>query len=208
MTSSIIKRTSLLAALLLTTPALAGAPSSASASAAACTQLKEELVKHAQEQGINLNQEQISTLASDEATIAATNIAGFENIPDTEYAKGVDVAFVYIDSPEAGVPAGHYRVNVQANPEDIKVGRYTATATLFDKDGKEVAKRATRVETFGTPLKSAAYGSPLRVGLQQQTINDWNIQRFRGTVTLIMVRPWGVLVLDLFNSYTEVFYGW
>ncbi|MHA7632711.1 hypothetical protein [Corallococcus sp. M7] len=207
MISSIFKRTSLLAALLLSTPVLAGEP--ASASATACTQLKDELVKRAEAQGIALNHEQIRTLSSDEGTFVATNIAGFEKVPDTEYAKGVDVAFVYIDSPEAGVPAGHYRVNVQAKPEDIRVGKYEATATLFDMDGKEVAQRATRIETFATPLKSAAYGNqPLRFGIQQQTINDWNIQRFRGTVTLIIVRPWGVLVLDLFNSYTEVFYGW
>ncbi|MBN8226757.1 hypothetical protein JYK02_04460 [Corallococcus macrosporus] len=200
-------RSSLVAALLLSGSAFAAEPRSTTATATACTDSKSKLLEAAKAQGLALNAEQIGTLSSDTGDIVATSIAGFENVPDTEYAKGVDVAFVYIDSADAGVPAGYYRVNVRADPKDMQVGKYKAVASLIDASGKEVAQRATRIETFSAPLKSARYGSPMNVGLQQQTIRDYNLTRFFKTVTIIMVRPWGTVVIDLFGVDYSDYYG-
>ncbi|NOK21619.1 hypothetical protein [Corallococcus carmarthensis] len=200
-------RSSLVAALLLSGSAFAGESRYASAAAAACTELKTELAQGAKEQGLAINEEEIGTLTSEFATVVATNIAGYEKVPATDYAKGVDAAFVYIDSPEAGIPAGHYRVNVRAKPEDIKVGKYKAIASLIDKDGKEVAQRATVIETFPSAVKSARYGSPMSVGIQQQTVNDWNLTRFRKTIIVVIVHSWGVTVIDLFGTDYSSYYG-
>ncbi|WP_147441955.1 hypothetical protein [Corallococcus exercitus] len=201
-------RSSLVAALLLSGSAFAAEPRSATTTATACTDSKTQLLQAAKEQGLVLNEEQIGTLSSDTGNIVATSIAGFEKIPDTAYAQGVDVAFVYIDSPDAGVPAGYYRVKVRANPEDIQVGKYKAVATLIDATGKEVAQRATRIETFSQEAtKSARYGSPMNVGIQQQTIRDYNLTRFFKTVTVILIRPWGTTVIDLFGVDYSDYYG-
>ncbi|WP_148282364.1 hypothetical protein [Corallococcus coralloides] len=200
-------RSSLVAALLLSGSAFAGESRYASAAAAACGELKTELVRGAKEQGVALNEEEIGTLTTDKATVVATAIAGYEKVPAAEYEKGVDAAFVYIDSEEAGIPAGHYRVSVRANPEDIQVGKYKAIATLIDKDGKEVAQRATVIETFPSAVKSARYGSPMSVGIQQQTINDWNLTRFRKTIIVVIVHSWGVTVIDLFGTDYSSYYG-
>ncbi|WP_147445434.1 hypothetical protein [Corallococcus aberystwythensis] len=200
-------RSSLVAALLLSAPALAGESRYAAAAAAACSELKTELVQGAKEQGLAINEEQIGTLTSDQGAVVATNIAGYEKVPASEYEKGVDAAFVYIDSPESGIPAGHYRVNVRANPEDIKVGKYKAIASLIDKDGKEVAQRATVIETFPSAVKAARYGSPMSVGIQQHTVNDWNLTRFRKTIIVIIVHSWGVTVIDLFGTDYSSYYG-
>lgn len=207
MITSSFMRSSLVAALLLSGSAFAAEPRFATTTATACADSKTQLLEAAKAQGLALSEDQIGTLSSDTGNIVATSIAGFEKVPDTEYAKGVDVAFVYIDSPDAGVPAGYYRVNVRANPEDIQVGKYKAIATLVDKDGKAVAQRATRVETFPAPLQAARYGSPMNVGLQQQTLRDYNLTRFFKTVTIIMVRPWGTLVIDLFGVDYSDYYG-
>lgn len=166
-----------------------------------------ELLQSAKAQGLAIQDEQIGTLDSDSGTIVASVIDGFDKLPDTEYAKGVDAAFVYINAPEAGIPAGHYRVHVQADPADIRVGKYKATATLIDKDGKEVAKRATTIESFAVPLKTASAGYRTQLGIQQHTLRDWNLDRFRPTIILIMVRPWGVTVIDLFNTDYRDYYG-
>ncbi|MBZ4372737.1 hypothetical protein K8612_13845 [Corallococcus sp. AS-1-6] len=207
MSTSRFVRSSLVAALLLSGSAFAGESPYASAAAAACTELKGELVRGAKEQGLSLNEAEIGTLTSEQATVVATSIAGYEKVPAAEYAKGVDAAFVYIDSPEAGIPAGHYRVNVRARPEDIQVGKYKAIASLIDKDGKEVAQRATVIETFPSAMKPAGYGSPMTVGIQQHTINDWNLTRFRKTIIVIIVHSWGVTVIDLFGTDYSSYYG-
>ncbi|RKH60698.1 hypothetical protein D7X55_25720 [Corallococcus sp. AB049A] len=204
MITSRFVRSSLVAALLLSGSAFAGESRYASA---ACTELKTELVQGAKEQGVALNEEEIGTLTTDKATVVATSIAGYDKVPATDYEKGVDAAFVYIDSEEAGIPAGHYRVNVRANKEDIQVGRYKAIATLIDKDGKEVAQRATVIETFPSAVKSARYGSPMSVGIQQQTINDWNLTRFRKTIIVVIVHSWGVTGIDLFGTDYSSDYG-
>ncbi|RKH17751.1 hypothetical protein D7Y27_31475 [Corallococcus sp. AB004] len=207
MITSSFMRSSLVAALLLSGSAFAGESKYASAAAAACTELKSELSRSAKEQGLAIDEAEIGTHTSEQATVVATSIAGFDKVPATEYAKGVDAAFVYIDSEEAGIPAGNYRVSIRANPEDIKVGKYKAIASLIDKDGKEVAQRATVIETFPSAVKSARYGSPMSVGIQQHTINDWNLTRFRKTIIVVIVHSWGVTVIDLFGTDYSSYYG-
>ncbi len=112
------------------------------------------------------------------------------------------VAFIYIDNPEAGMPAGHYRVNVRANPEDIHEGKYAGTASLIDKDGKKVARLPADIESF--PQKSARAGNigpRAHLGLQQHTY-DWNLDRFRPRVLLIIVsQAAGVIVIDLLSNW-------
>ncbi|RKH02475.1 hypothetical protein D7V97_27815 [Corallococcus sp. CA053C] len=213
MNSSSFKRSSLLAALLLTGTALAGESRFASyasrqeaSSEVTCTDRKAELLQEAKAQALALNEEQISTLTAETATVVATNIAGFEKVPATDYAQGVDAAFLYLDAPETGLPAGHYRVSVQANPDDSQVGKYRGIASLIDKDGKEVARLPTVTKTFGpVALRSAGVGLQAHVGLQQQML-DWNLTRFRKTIIVVIVHSWGVTVIDLFNTDYSDYY--
>ncbi|WP_164020763.1 hypothetical protein [Pyxidicoccus trucidator] len=202
-----LKVPSLLAAVLLSGSALAGEPRSASyapreATAAACSDLKSELFKAAQEQATPLDAEGVVTLTLPQAALAGTPIEGYEKLPASEFAKGVDAAFIYIDNPEAGIPAGHYRVNVRANPEDIHEGKYQGTASLIDKDGKEVARLPADIETFAqTSARGGNVGPRAHLGLQQHTY-DWNLDRFRPRVLLIIVsQAAGIIVIDLFNNW-------
>ncbi|WXH27411.1 hypothetical protein WA016_01334 [Myxococcus stipitatus] len=79
----------------------------------ACTCMPGELLVAAQDAGVLINGGQISTSTSD-LVAASSRTVGIENIPATQYAPGVDVAFVFLDSPDAHLPAGDHRLTATA----------------------------------------------------------------------------------------------
>lgn len=120
--------------------------------AMACTDLAAELASAADERGISINKEQIVTTTAENVTFAGTSIAGFEEVPATEFPNGVDVGFVYVDAPELDLPAGFYALNAHANEEDIREGSYEGTVGLVDQDGQEVARVAATFQTFSVTV--------------------------------------------------------
>ncbi|MBU8895154.1 hypothetical protein DRW03_02685 [Corallococcus sp. H22C18031201] len=109
--------------------------------------LSSDLIQAADAKGIPINKEEIVTMTAEDLAFAATSIAGSEQIPATRFNDGVDVAFVYLNSPDSGIPAGFYRLNARANASDIRVGSYSGTVGLIDQDGLEVTRLAASFET-------------------------------------------------------------
>jgi hypothetical protein len=203
-----LKVPSLLAALLLSGSAIAGEPRETPANTrAACADVKSELFETAKAQGAALDTERFTTLAIPEASVAAAPILDLAKVPDAEFAKGVDVAFLYLDNPETKIPAGHYRVQVSAKPEDIKAGRFQGVATLLDKDGKPVAELPAAIESKGSSARYGTFGGRTNLGINQD-VTHYNLDRFRSRVYVILYSGGRVVVLDLFHTDYSDYYGW
>ncbi|WP_224371189.1 hypothetical protein [Hyalangium versicolor] len=120
--------------------------------AATCTDLGDQLAKAAESAGIPINREQTVTTTSNGVAFAGTSIAGFEQIPATQFPKGVDAGFIYLSSPESGIPAGYYRLRTTASDRDIRVGSYPGIVSLVNLEGKVVTVVPATIDTFSVSV--------------------------------------------------------
>ncbi|MCP3162138.1 hypothetical protein [Myxococcus qinghaiensis] len=96
---------------------------------------------------VPINVEEIVSATSKNVTFVGTSIAGFEQVPATEFPNGTDVAFAYVDFPAAGIPAGYYRLKTHAASDDVTVGAYPGTTEFISLDGKVVARLPSSIDT-------------------------------------------------------------
>jgi hypothetical protein len=170
--------------------ALAALPLSAAAAAtrAAGTtpvsldSLKQQLIDAAAKDGNQLQTDEMLTLSSNGITLASGSIVGFEQVPSTALAGGVDFGYTYLDAPQSGIPTGIYRLRAHANAQDIKIGDYPGTVDYIDSTGKVVATVASTVESSSLtvpnplPFPHTTVGASYRMvnrGHWVTTINIW-----------------------------------
>lgn len=167
------------AVLFSSTTAWAGAPEAQLVSAPANDADRRALIQAAQRAQVPINVEQIVSASSDHVTFVGTSIAGFEQVPATQFPEGTDVGFVYVDFPTAGIPAGYYRVRTHAAGEDVTVGTYPGTTEFISPEGKVVARLPSTIDTHSLEVPN-----PLPY---PQTVVDASIdeaQAWRISVTL------------------------
>lgn len=147
--------------LLASVSAWAGEPRAApsqsraerpTAAAAACVDLRGDLVQAAGAAGVPIHADQFGMTTTGDFTFAGVSIAGNERTPATQFGTGVDSAFVYLNAPASGIPAGFYRLVARADPRDIRIGNYSGFVDFQALDGSTAASVAA---TFDTPSLSA-----------------------------------------------------
>ena len=104
----------------------------------------EQLVKASKDAGVNIHPEEVFTLSRGGETITGAPIAGWEQIPATAHANGVEFAYAYISTEEPRISAGYYKLKgfVQAN----QVGATEGRIQLIDQGGKVAAELPSQVE--------------------------------------------------------------
>jgi hypothetical protein len=122
-------------------------PRPAAAAAACTTSLSDQLAEAAKVAGVPINTEETVTLTSPDVNLAASSIQGFEQVPATDFPKGVDFGYIYLDAPRSGVPAGYYKLRAHANEKDVQVGEYGGTVDLIGADGKVASTLDATIDT-------------------------------------------------------------
>ncbi|NRD49220.1 hypothetical protein D7Y27_32445 [Corallococcus sp. AB004] len=172
MKSQSLKRSTLLSAFLFASGVAWAGESQTSSSpprssaTAACTDVAASLAAVAQEQGFPINAAQAMTMTTDGLVFSAATFEGLEQTPPTQYAEGVDVAFVYMDVPDSDIPAGYYRLKATAKAEDIQVGTYAGSVGFFDLTGKEVVRVDASFETSALSDPTPGPFTPARVTIR------------------------------------------
>lgn len=100
---------------------------------------REEMVQAAEKAGVSIYPDQMSSAASDGASVTAATIKGYEQVPPADLAKGTDIGFIHLDAPKSGIPAGFYRLHASADSSEVRVGKFAASVDLVDGSGKVVA---------------------------------------------------------------------
>ena len=114
----------------------------------------EQLVKASKEAGVNVHPEEVFTLSRGNETITGAPIVGWEQIPATAHANGVEFGYAYISTEEPRIPAGYYKLKgfVQAN----QVGTTEGRVQLIDKGGKVAAELPSQVEIHSLTVPAEA----------------------------------------------------
>ena len=79
--------------------------------------------------------------------LATSSIKGFEQVPATDFARGADVCYLYLDAKGSGLPTGNYKLRAHADEKAIQVGDYAGTVDLVDADGKVVRTLKADIST-------------------------------------------------------------
>ncbi|QAT87946.1 hypothetical protein EJ065_6417 [Corallococcus coralloides] len=75
-----------------------------------CTAPRVQLHEAAKKAGVNVNPEETVAVSKDGLTFTGSSIAGFEQVLATALPGGVDFGFTSLDAPQAGIPAGYYKL--------------------------------------------------------------------------------------------------
>lgn len=100
---------------------------------------RDDMVRAAEDAGVAIYPDRMSSAASDGASVTAATIKGYEQVPPADLAKGTDIGFIHLDAPRSGIPAGFYRLHASADSSAVRVGRFAASVDLVDGSGKVVA---------------------------------------------------------------------
>ena len=128
----------------------------------------EQLIKASKDAGVNVHPEEVFTLSRGTETITGAPIVGWEQIPATAHANGVEFGYAYISSEEPRIPAGYYRLKGFANPS--QVGTVEGRIQLIDQGGRVAAELPSQVEIHSMTVPAEAARSRSFV----TTINDGN----------------------------------
>jgi hypothetical protein len=120
---------------------------SARPAAAQIDPLAEKLASSARTAGVAINTEETVTLTAPGVNLATSSIKGFEQVPATDFAKGADVGYLYLDAKGSGLPAGNYKLRAHADEKAIQVGEYDGTVDLVNEDGKVVQTLKAEIGT-------------------------------------------------------------
>jgi len=129
-------------------------------------QLAERLARSAAAAGVPINAEETATVTAPGVGLATTSIKGFEQVPATDFAKGADVGFLYVDKALGNLPAGGYKLRVHADESAIQVGEYPGTADLIDANGKVV-------RTVGANIGTSSLTVPDPLPFARTRANIW-----------------------------------
>jgi hypothetical protein len=120
---------------------------SAGPAAAQSDPLAEKLARSAEAAGVPINTEETVTVTAPGVNLATTSIRGFEQVPATDFAKGSDFGYLYLDTPTRELPAGGYKMRVHADADAIQLGQYPGTVDLIDANGKVARTVAADIGT-------------------------------------------------------------
>ena len=109
-----------------------------SATGQTCTN-QEQMITAAEEAGVRINPDRMASASTEEASVTAATIRGYEQVPPADLAKGTDVGFIHLDAPRSGIPRGFYRLRASADPSVVSVGTFDAKVDLIDASGEVVA---------------------------------------------------------------------
>lgn len=140
---------------------------------------------------VPINVEEIVSATSKNVTFVGTSIAGFEQVPATEFPNGTDVAFAYVDFPAAGIPAGYYRLKTHAASDDITVGTYPGTTEFISLDGKVVARLPSSIDTHSLEVPNPL---PFPRTVVETSIDEVQAWKITITVTVRVRCPNGSTV--------------
>lgn len=96
---------------------------------------EQELSRAAQAAGVAVNTTEMVELFRDGVRYSGAPMAGLESIPASELVDGVDVAFIHLDAPSSGIPAGDYIVRARSNASSVTLGENEVTVDLVSTDG-------------------------------------------------------------------------
>lgn len=135
--------------VLVLIAALIGVAGSARADGQPCgEELARQIGTVASAAGKSVHLDQIVTVSAPGATVAATTIQGYEQVPATDLPKGVDAGFLYLDAPSSGIPTGFYTVRASAKAGDVRVGDFDGTVQLVTPDGEVAAELPAKMDAF------------------------------------------------------------
>ena len=135
----------------------------------------EQLIKASKDAGVNIHPEEVFTLSRGGETITGAPIVGWEQIPATAHANGVEFGYAYIATEEPRIPAGYYRLKgfVKAS----QVGTAEGRVQLIDQGGRVAAELPSQVEIHSmTVPPEAARARSFVTALAQ---NDRSVIWFR-----------------------------
>ena len=135
----------------------------------------DQLVKASQDARVNIHREEVFTMARGSEIITGAPIAGWEQIPATALANGVEFAYAYIATEEPRIPAGYYRLKGFANAS--QVGTVEGRVQLLDQNGRVAAELPSQVEIHSMTVPAEAARS--RSFVTAVTQRDRNVIWFR-----------------------------
>ncbi|RKG92851.1 hypothetical protein [Corallococcus terminator] len=218
MTRKFVQAFSLVAALVLTsTTAVAGERLAAylprldapKAPTLECTDPRAQLHEAAKKAGVDINPEETVTVSKDGLTFAGSSIAGFEQVPASALPEGVDFGFTFLDAPQAGIPAGYYKLRARAAAEDIQVGEYRGEVDVIDASGKAVARLPATMQTSSVEVPKPLPFARTTVDAQFRQTNfiggrPDQLSRYHHTLIIIYHCPNGttfIIFLDYWDWY-------
>ena len=75
---------------------------------------RNQMIDAANQAGVAIYPDQMSSASNDEASVTAATLKGYEQVPPAHLAQGTDVGFIHLDAPRSGIPAGFYRLRASA----------------------------------------------------------------------------------------------
>lgn len=116
---------------------------------------KDQLLEASKAAGVNVHAEEVFSVSRDSESVIAAPIAGWEKIPATALAKGVDFGFAHFSTEEPRVPAGYYSLRAFADVN--AVGTVQGRVQLLDRAGKVAAELPAQIEVHSLtiPLEAA-----------------------------------------------------
>lgn len=115
---------------------------------------KDQLVEASKAAGVNIHVEEVFSLSRGSESVVAAPIAGWEKIPATALAKGVDFGFAYFATEEPRVPAGYYSLKGFADVKEV--GTVKGRVQLIDRGGKVAAELPAEVEVHSMTVPPEA----------------------------------------------------
>ncbi len=115
---------------------------------------KDQLVDASKAAGVNIHVDEVFGLSRGAETVTSAPIAGWEKIPATALAKGVDFGFAYISTEEPRVPAGYYTMRGFADV--TSVGTVKGRVQLVDRGGNVAAELPSEVEVHSLTVPAEA----------------------------------------------------
>ena len=135
----------------------------------------EQLVKASKDAGVNIHADEVFTMSRGAETITGAPIVGWEQIPATAHANGVEFGYAYISTEEPRIPAGHYKLKGFARPS--QVGPVEGRVQLIDQGGRVAAEIPAQVEVHSMTVPAEAAGARSFVTAVSQ--GDRNLIWFR-----------------------------
>lgn len=116
--------------------------------------VKKSLLDASVTQGVSIVSEGTTFVTQDGLTFAAASITGVDKIPPTQYSKGVDVGFAYLEFPGKLKTAGFFTLRVYADVREI--GEVSGRMDFIDQQGRVAVKVAGTADVFSLTVPAVA----------------------------------------------------
>lgn len=152
---------------------------------------RDAMVRAAEEAGVAIYPDQMSSAASDGASVTAATIKGYEQVPPSDLAKGTDIGFIHLDAPKSGIPAGFYRLHASADPSEVRVGKFAASVDLVDGSGKVVATVPATAEASSLSVPEPLPFARTAVRTSISSGHEYEPQ----SIIIVIICPNGVIII-------------